>query len=252
MKGSGNETDRIRFGLETIKNVGANVVQAIIAAREERGRFHSIADFLEKVAHKDLNKKSLESLIKCGALDEFGDRNLFLENLDTILAYNHEHQQQASRGQTSLFGASSSVAIPAIRLRPAPVAFKKDKLAWERELLGLYVTDHPLAEYQEKFQNNGIVPIAELANQKKTSLVKIGGLIQSIKRITTKAGSPMLFVALEDMSGAKIEVLVFPKVLEKTLTVWGADRIVMVKGRISDSAKDDGIKILCEDARALV
>ncbi|MDO8560710.1 MAG: DNA polymerase III subunit alpha [bacterium] len=251
IKGAENIGDKIRFGLETVKNVGANIVGAIINAREQKGRFASITDFIEKVSHKDLNKKSLESLIKCGALDEFGDRNLFLQNLNTVLEFNHEYQRQVSKGQTSLFGTTAIVAAPTIRLKPVENASKKEKLTWEKELLGLYITEHPLEEYREKFQNNNILSVAELANQPKGALVKIGGLIQSVKKIITKAGSPMLFVTLEDLSG-KTEVLVFPKVLEKTATAWIQDRVVMVKGRISDSLRDDSPKILCEDVREVI
>ena len=244
------KSDKIRFGLETIKNVGANVVRAIIDAREQKGRFATIADFIEKVAHKDLNKKSLESLIKCGAFDEFGDRNLFLMNLDTILEYNHEYQKQISKGQSSLFGATAIVSAPTIRLRAAEPVLKKEKLAWERELLGFYVSEHPLEEYRDKFQNK-VMPLVELENKPRGALVSVGGLIQSIKKIITKAGSPMLFVILEDLTG-RTEVLVFPRVLERTATVWEQDKVVMVKGRISDSARDDGLKILCEDAREVI
>ncbi|MFY9462016.1 MAG: DNA polymerase III subunit alpha [Candidatus Sungiibacteriota bacterium] len=246
IKGENGMGDKIRFGLETIKNVGAHVVQAIIDAREHKGRFVSVTDFIEKVAHKDLNKKSIESLVKCGALDELGERNLFLGNIDTILEYNHEHQREAGNGQVNLFSTAPQIIATSIKLKPAEPASKKEKLAWERELLGLYVSEHPLEEYRDKFQNK-VTPLAELENKPRGALVSVGGLIQSIKKIITKSGSPMLFVTLEDLTG-KAEVLVFPRVLEKTAAIWGQDKVVMVKGRISDSARDDGLKILCEEA----
>jgi len=246
IKGASAKDDKIRFGLETVKNVGGNIVQAIIETRERGGKFSSITDFIERVQHRDLNKKSLESLIKCGALDELGERAELLENLDSILSYSHEHQRQNSKGQNSLFSGTAVSVSPSIRMKPAKPAARKDRLAWERELLGLYISGHPLEEYQEKLQNK-VILLKNLAERPKGSLVVIGGLVHSIKKIITKSGSPMIFATIEDLTG-KTEILVFPKVLERTGSVWQEDKIIKVKGRISDSPRDDGIKILCEEA----
>lgn len=242
--------DEIRFGLASVKNVGTNIVRAIIDARVHSGRFSSITDFIEKVQHRDLNKKSLESLIRCGAMDELGERGQLFENLDSILAYSQEHQRQTQKGQESLFASLGAKIGAGIRLNPAEPASKKDRLGWERELLGLYVSEHPLEDYREKFQNK-VIPVKDLPERARNSLVEIGGLIQKIKKIITKAGSPMLFVTLEDLTG-KTEVLVFPRVLERTGAVWQEDKVIRVKGRISDSARDDGPKILCEEAVEVV
>lgn len=246
IKGETEKDDKIRFGLETVKNVGGNIVAAIIESREQGGKFSSITNFVERVQHRDLNKKSLESLIKCGAMDMLAERAQLLENLDTILSYNHEQQRQNTRGQNSLFAGTPLNTAAAIRLKPALPATKSERLAWERELLGLYISGHPLEEYKEKLQNK-VIPLKDLALRPKSSLVVVGGLVHGIKKIVTKAGSPMIFATIEDLTG-KTEVLVFPKVLERTGSVWQEDKVIKIKGRISDSPRDDGIKILCEEA----
>ena len=233
----------IRFGLNSVKNVGTNVVEAIIASREAGGPFASIDDFVERVQHKDLNKKSLESLIKCGALDEFGERGQLLSNLDRILDYARDVQRNHAAGQGSLFEAAGATPLAAFRLEPTPPASKKERLAWEKELLGLYVSEHPLEEYRARFDGK-VVPVASLGEQPKDATVSIGGLVAGTKRIVTKAGSPMLFVQLEDLTG-KTEVLVFPRLLEKNASPWQPDKILLVKGRLSRDR--DEPKVLADE-----
>ena len=234
----------IRFGLESIKNVGTNIVQAIIDARGNGEKFTSISDFAQRVRHKDFNKKSFESLTKCGALDALGERNMLLANLDTILEYNRESQKIATGGQNSLFSLSPGVAVH-IALKEAPPATKKERLQWEKELLGLYVTEHPLSEYAEKFKKNFTLPLRDIASTPRDRVVTVAGLVNGIQRVTTKSGEPMLFVTLEDVT-TRTEILVFPKVLMKNPSVWQEEKILMVRGRVSD--KDGTMKILCEEA----
>lgn len=242
--------DKIRFGLESVKNVGANIVQAIIGAREKDGKFNSLTEFIERVKHKDLNKKSLESLIKCGALDELGERGTLLGNLESILEYAREHQKHEKEGQTSLFSLTPEVKVSSIKLKTFPPAGKKEMLAWEKELLGLYITEHPLEEFREKLQNK-VIAVKDAMSQKRDQMISVGGLVSSIKKIITKAGSPMLFVTIEDLTG-KIEALIFPRVLEKNPAIWQEEKVLIVKGRISDAGRDDAIKILCEEAEEVI
>jgi DNA polymerase-3 subunit alpha len=249
IKGTEQKDDKIRFGLETVKNVGTNIVQAIIEAREKTVRFVSIADFIERVRHKDLNKKSLESLIKCGALDGLGERNQLLENLDMLLEYNRETQKATGNGQSSLFVGTAQIKVASLRLKDAILASKKERLQWEKELLGLYVTEHPLREYAEKFSQNRLLPLGNLAILRRDQSVSIGGLVSSIQKITTKTGEPMLFVKMEDLT-AQTEVLVFPKVFAKNPTVWQTEKVLMIKGRLSE--RDAAPKILCEEAVEIV
>ncbi|MBI4225321.1 MAG: DNA polymerase III subunit alpha [Candidatus Sungbacteria bacterium] len=241
--------DTIRFGLASVKNVGTNIVDAIIAEREARGRFASLTDFAERVKHKDFNKKSLESLIKCGALDGLGERNQLLANLETILEFNRETQKAQSGGQASLFSMAPEVQMASLRLKPADPAEKRDCLQWERELLGLYVSEHPFQQYAERFKTKNVMAIKDLTTDMRNRKVAIGGLVSAVQKITTKSGEPMLFVKLEDLTG-KSEILVFPKLLAKNPVIWQEEKILLVRGRVSD--KDSIPKILCEEAIEMV
>lgn len=241
----GEQGDKIRFGLESIKNVGSNIISAIIEARETGGKFISIADFAERVRHKDFNKKSLEALIKCGALDGLGERNQLLANLELILEYNREAQKNAAAGQNSLFSLLPQTATNTLRLRETTPATKKERLRWEKELLGLYLTEHPLEEYLPKLSQKQLVPLNQLSANYRGRIITVGGLIAGIQKIITKNGEPMLFVTLED-TNAKTEVLVFPKILTRNPTLWQEEKVLVIKGRVSD--KDGAPKILCEEA----
>ena len=236
---------KIRFGLGAVKNVGTNIVEAIIAERKAHGAFISLIGFAERVAHKDFNKKSIESLIKCGALDMLGERNQLLANLDTILDYNRESQKVKSGGQVSLFSMTPEIQTVSLRLREAEPAARRERLAWEKELLGLYVTEHPIQEYLERLRENRVLPLKDLTVQYRNRTVSIGGLVSSIQKITTKSGEPMLFVKMEDTT-SRTEVLVFPKVLAQNPGLWQQEKVLVVRGRVSD--KDGIAKILCEEA----
>lgn len=264
IKGQDSKEDKIRFGLESVKNVGANIVQAIIAAREgtslahhndgreARGRgekFSLVADFAERVQHKDFNKKSVESLIKCGALDALGERNQLLANLELILEYNRESQRSRSGGHVNLFSLTPEIKLTSLRLRDAEPAAKKEKLTWEKELLGLYVTEHPLQEYLEKLKAKRVMPLNELIPTMNNQMVSIGGMVSGIQRVTTKSGDLMLFVKMEDLTN-RVEVLVFPKILARNPGLWQEERVLAVRGRLSD--KDGSPKILCEDAVEII
>jgi DNA polymerase-3 subunit alpha len=241
----------IRFGLVAIKNVGENVVEAIVAERKTNGPFASISDFIERVRDKDLNKKSLESLVKCGAMDKLGERGQLLFNMEHILEFSREISKSKSNGQAGLFDAlaadSKTNGLPPLKLLPAPPAGKKEKLSWEKELLGLYVSEHPIREYLPYIEKTSL-PCSKLSGQLAGKNVACGGVISKIQKIITKTGRPMLFVTLEDEK-AKIEVLVFPNTLEKTATVWQEDKPVIITGRLDD--KDGNLKLLCEEVREL-
>lgn len=241
--------DKIRFGLETVKNVGTNIVQAIIETRDEGGKFSSVADFIERIRHKDLNKKSLESLAKCGALDGLGERNQLLENCDLLLSYNRESNKASLNGQSSLFSLAPKAETASLRLKDALAATKNQRLQWEKELLGLYVTEHPIQEYLEKLAQRRALPLKSVATGNKNQQIIIGGLVASIQKITTKSGEPMLFVKLEDLTD-RAEVLVFPKMFAKNPSIWQEEKVLVVRGRLSD--KDGDSKVLCEEATEIV
>ncbi len=238
----------IRFGLTAIKNVGHNVVEAIVKEREKNGGYKSMADFLDRVESKDLNKRSLESLIKAGAFDELEDRGKLLANLEQLLSYSRQIQKIKANGQASLFGSGASTeSFNNFSLNNSSEIDKKEKLVWEKELLGIYVSEHPLEQYRKKIKKK-FTEIAELDSNKIGKRVVISGIINVIKKIITKTGRPMLFVELEDLTD-KIEALVFPSVLEKNSNIWQEGKIVKVSGKISN--KDDQLKILCDKAEEL-
>ncbi|PJE59863.1 MAG: DNA polymerase III subunit alpha, partial [Candidatus Portnoybacteria bacterium CG10_big_fil_rev_8_21_14_0_10_44_7] len=241
---------KIRFGLTAVKNVGQNIVAALVAEREKGGPFKSITDLVSRVQDKDLNKKSLESLTKCGALDSLGDRNEFLFNMENILSFAREIQKAKKNGQTNLFEVLAQNGAPhqnEIRLLPAPAAGRQEKLAWEKELLGLYVSEHPYRLHAPRLFRQTI-PCNQCSPALNGQPVKIGGVITKIQKIITKAGQPMLFVKIEDLTGW-LEALVFPKTLEKTATLWQEGRVVVAGGRLSD--KDDVPKLLCDAVRVI-
>ncbi len=239
--------DQIRFGLLTIKNLGANIAEVIIAEREANGSYKNVEDFVTRVHDKDLNKKSLESLIKCGALDLFNDRNVLLINMENLLSYAKEKQRHSSMGQISLFGNNDTAELPPFRLVSTETAKSWEKLLWEKELLGLFVSDHPLNNYQAQLKLENVTPIKNITLTTNGS-VKIGGMITRVQKIITKTGRPMLFSILEDLT-SKIEVVVFPNVLEKNTEAWKENNIVVARGKIND--KDGSLKFLCDDIRAL-
>jgi len=235
---------RIRFGLGAIKNLGENAVSAIMKELEV-GRFTELQSFLERVPAKDLNKKSLESLIKCGALDAYGDRKTLYDNIEELLRYSKDWSRSKESPQGGLFGANISVAP--LRIKPTESATKKEKLGWEKELLGLYISDHPLKEYQQLLEKNAV-----LINNIKPALdgkrINVGGVISSVQKFVTKAHQLMLFVKIEDWL-ANIEVIVFPSVLEKTANLWQENSMVMIQGRVSN--RDGNLKIICDTVQEL-
>ncbi|XOB41658.1 MAG: DNA polymerase III subunit alpha [Candidatus Nealsonbacteria bacterium] len=238
--------NKIRFGLTAIKNVGSNVVKAIVQERKEKGPYQSVADFISRINSKDLNKKSLESLIKAGVFDKLAERNQLLFNLERLLESARETQRVKANGQRGLFdGISQNTNF---RFNPVKEAGKAEKLAWEKELLGLFVSSHPLEDFKKVLEKKtqSILKIKTiLANRP----VKVGGLISSIKRIITKTGKPMLFMKLEDLDD-KIEVIVFPGVIEKNPTAFQENKIVLVSGRVNSR---DGIpKLICDDIEEII
>jgi len=243
------KNNNIRFGLTAIKNVGHNVVEVIVKERETNGPYKSMGDFLNRVESKDLNKKSLESLIKAGAFDQLEKREQLLANLEEMLNYSREMQKAKTNGQKNLFDSfSSSGSSTLFTLKnKSDNSQKNNRAIWEKELLGIYVSEHPLEQHQSflsKMANN----IKSLDVKKVGKTVKIVGIINMIKKFITKTGKPMLFVELEDLTG-KIETLVFPTVLEQNPTVWQEGKIVILSGRVSN--KDDQLKILCDKAEEL-
>lgn len=240
-------TGNIRFGLAAIKNVGVGVSDAICEERKKNGPYQDFANFLMRLGSKVLNKKVIEALAKSGALDNFCERNRVLMNIETITKFIN-NLNRANVSQMDLFGAQDGPKVEIkLDLSDAPVATRKEKLAWEKELLGMYISEHPLRGMEKTLNVSGI-PIAQIANKKTEERVQIAGLISSVKKILTKNRDPMLFLTLEDLSG-KIEIIVFPRVLEKYKDIWRADALLRVSGRVNN--KDGVKKIIAADAELL-
>ena len=241
------EKDKIRFGLHTIKNLGADISDAIIVERKEDGKFKSFADLLERIQHKNLNKKSLEALIMCGAMDAFGERGAMLGNMEEALAYHKEYS--SSTAQTSLFGGLPEThALPGLRLKDVPPASAETKLAWEKELLGLYVSGHPLDKYRERLEKRetNIKKIKE--EMKDDMLTMVAGIVEEAKEITTKKGDRMAFLKVADFAD-RIEVVVFPKLFVESKALLVADKCVAIKGRISN--RNGEISLIAEAVKEL-
>jgi len=227
--------NKIRFGLTAIKNVGEHIVEVILAERKANGPFKSFEDFISRIDPKELNKKSLESLIKAGVFDKFEERNKLLENLEEILKYARDKKNIKSNGQKSLFDTNNSVFAnfnSSLKLKDTQPASQYQKLVWEKELLGLYISAHPLENYQ-KILSKKALPLNQLKNNFFPEKIRIAGIIYSIKKIFTKNGKPMVFLKIEDLTD-KAEVIVFPSVLEKHLTLLEENKIVFVVGKVEN------------------
>ncbi len=237
----GAKKPTIRFGLLAIKNVGSHIAEVIIKEREANGPFKSLADFLRRIQDKDLNKKSLESLIKSGSLDNLGERNQMLENIDQLLQFARLSKKEKENGQKSLF-ASQAPINTTLKLKPANPAPIEQKLSWEKKLLGIYISRHPMDDFLP-YIKEFITPCAHLSlnNQRR---VKIAGVITKVQRVLTRSNEIMLFVKIEDSSGS-IETLIFPSLYKQNPSLWQEDKILIVNGRLSD--KDGTIKLIAED-----
>ncbi|MFA5050544.1 MAG: DNA polymerase III subunit alpha [Patescibacteria group bacterium] len=238
------DKNKIRFGLLAIKNIGTGIVRTIIEQRQENGAYQNLEDFLNRVQTKDLNKKSMESLIKSGAMDYFGERGQLLGNVENILEFAKQNQKDKENGQSNLFGATSVGQTMGLKLHQVPPTEHQQKLLWERELLGLFISEHPLQEYSEILKKYSI-PIGKISNN---SSVKIIGLVGKIKKIITAKKEMMLFVKMEDHTG-EIEVIVFPNLYKENPNLWQENKIVSVTGRVSD--KDGVPKLIAEKVKEI-
>jgi len=231
----------IRFGMTAVKGVGANAVEEVLLARKN-GSFKSIEDFAKRVSSTKFNKRAWDSLIKSGGFDNLGDRSDLLFNLETIQAFASKSQKEALSGQTDLFGGLSGVDSiqPTVTLQSAPVKYTdRERLAWERELMGLYVSAHPLDNYDTYFEEQtvSLTQMTPAADGKKAT---IGGLISTVRTIVTKTGSKMAFVGIEDKTGEG-EIIVFPNLYEQIGAKLIQDAVIRATGKISARDRDGNV-----------
>ncbi|MFA7309041.1 MAG: DNA polymerase III subunit alpha [Patescibacteria group bacterium] len=241
---------KIRYALSAIKNVGEGPITVIEEARKNGGVFTSLEDFLSRTASGEINKKSLESLVKAGALDEFGERATLIASMDNMLAFANQIRKNEHSGQIDIFGSLAGTdKVQTLHMVVVEPASSKQKLDWERELVGVYVSGHPLDSYKDILLGSGLKPIIEVGvGGEEGKEVRVAGVISSIQKIYTKKNEAMLFVKIEDLTGI-IEVLVFPKKLAADVNFWVDGKVVAVRGKLS--LKDGAAKILLEEAKEL-
>ncbi|MCX6780226.1 MAG: DNA polymerase III subunit alpha, partial [Candidatus Magasanikbacteria bacterium] len=238
----------IRFGLSGVKNLGEHIAGAVYEERQANGHYKDLTDFLQRVQDKDLNKKSIQSLIKCGALDCFGyDRGVLLANAENLLYFSKNFGEQKRTSQNSLFAGTGIDFSSTLHLAKAPNATKDEILVWEKELLGLYVTAHPFAPFAQQL-SSCLTNIKDLGGYSRNEWIIVGGIIDSVKKKITRSGSPMSFVNIQDTTD-RLELLVFPKVYERTKEIWMEGKMVVVVGKTSQEEGDN--KLFVEKAYAL-
>ena len=243
------EKDSIRFGLNTIKNFGEGISESIISERKKNGAFKTLSDFLRRIKDKNLNKKSLESLIKAGALDSLGDRFTLFHNLDRLLTF-HKEETKSETAQDSLFGMFSGPAtVDDIELEKAPEGNSANRLQWEKELLGLYISGHPLDSFRHKLDGRETTIKKLLETAKDKQPVVFGGMIEEIKPIMTKKGDKMAFIKVADLTGS-IETVAFPKILVEFADILAPESCVVIKGTLS--VRNGEKSVLVEKVKAMV
>lgn len=234
----------IRFGLRAIKNLGSDVVRKIIDSHKAGITFDSLEDFLIKCYTKNLNKKSWEALVKAGALDMFGERASLLASTEHVLDFLREHFKSNALGQSSLFG--KTLQVGKLQLQPATPMSETDRLRYEKEHLGLFVTGHPLEQFIEVTKD--YLKLKDINERMDNSSVHVAGIITKYKKTITKKNDPMAFFTLEDRSGS-IEVLVFPKVMPAAVPYLDSDGVIRVAGKIS--YKDGEAKLIANEIKDL-
>jgi DNA polymerase-3 subunit alpha len=245
---NGKVTGNIRFGLLNVKNFGAEIGKAVIAERREHGPFTSMEDFLERVQHRNMNKKSLEALIMCGAMDEFGDRGIFCANIEHLLAFHKGIGQFSNGGQGGLFDNLVEKPKSVLHLDEATPATMEQKLVWEKELLGLYVSGHPLDAHSEKMKK-ATTTIAALLKKKFDKNQLLVAHIDLAKVIMTKKdNSKMAFLTIQDKSGIA-EAVIFPEAFKKIGSLVKEGIVAAMKCSVAE--RGDKVTIMIEDIRIL-
>ena len=235
----------IRFGLGAIKNVGQAAVQLIIDEREQNGKFQNLNEFARRVDLRAVGKRALECLIKVGAMDVFGSRSALLASLDRIVSISSNHFRAAEAGQMSLFGEATGV-VEDLQLPDVSNVDKREMLNWERELIGLYISDHPLTPYQQTFTQIVSYFSGQLPQAQHEEKVRVAGLVTAVRPYMTKTNKPMGFVTMEDVQG-NIELVLFPKTWQKTHDILKVWQIIIVEGKADTGSTPP--KILVDEIR---
>jgi len=238
------EEPAIRFGLGAVKNVGSGPVEAIIEAREAGGSFESLDDFCQRVDLRRVNRRALECLIKVGSLDRFGGRAALLACMDQMIGDSQKMHRARETGQSSFFDLPDLAFAEGIAIELPPISDppRKEMLGWEKELMGLYLSEHPLQQILNSLQDT-VTFSGEIDETMDGQQVALAGVVTWVRQITTKKGDPMAFVGLEDFQGA-IELVVFPRLYAKARALLQEDKLLLVFGRVDAGGREP--KILCD------
>jgi DNA polymerase-3 subunit alpha len=239
----------IRFGLAAIKNVGAAAVEPFLEACRQEGAFRSIEDLCRRVDLRGLNKRVLESLIKAGAFDSLGDRGSLLANVDRILALSQRQQRLKDSGQATMFdlwGQSAPIPLPSLELGRLEISLE-EKLGWEKELLGVYFSQHPLSQvFLDLKKKYPIVLCGQIDAELKGQTVVVAGMLASVRQLTTKDSRPFVSGVLEDIDGT-IEVTVWPEVYRQNEGLWKQGNIILMRGLVK--LREERVQLVCQEAR---
>lgn len=239
---------KIRFGLAAVKNVGDHSIEAVVAARNEGGRFKDLFDFCQRVDAKQVNRKVLEALIKCGAFDSTGGRrSQMMASLEKAMESASQIQRDRITGQGSLFGAAAD-ALPALTYEDAPDWDEMDRLKSEKESVGFYISGHPLLKYSDTLRRYANSDTSGLMQCKDQSTARMGGMVASIKEITTRKGDRMAFATLEDLTGS-VEMVVFSDLYREKSELLKSDEPIFVVGKVD--VGEDQAKIIVTDVAPL-
>lgn len=245
------KTNKIRFGLSAVKNLGEAPIEAIVKERKKNGHYKSIEDFIKRADSQYINKKVMEALIKSGCMDALKDRGKLLANMEILLNESIKNKKNSESGQTDMFSiinTGQKNTEETLILKNNMEIDKRQKMAWEKEFLGMYISEHPLKDFKD-FLNRQAIPINLINQDMLEENIIIGGIITKFKKILTRSKKMMIFAEIEDLTG-KIEILVFPKILESIPGLWEEDKIILIKGRISEN-KEGELKIIAEKAKEI-
>ena len=241
----------IRFGLAAIKNVGFGAVEPIIEERDKNGEYQSIEDLCRRAALSGANKRVMESLIKAGALDPLGERDTLLHNAGRILSLAVSQQRLRDSGQTTMFdlwGDTAPTPLPSLDLEASDVSMK-ERLAWEKEVLGAYLSEHPFSPYASQVAAGHTTLCGQVDAAMDGQSVAVAGVVASLRQSLTRSGSPFVIVELEDLDG-RLEVMVWPRVYAGTRELWQEGDVLLVEGQIK--VKGDAIQLYCDRARRYI
>jgi DNA polymerase-3 subunit alpha len=245
--GEGGKT-AIRFGLNAIKNVGVGAVEPLVAERLKGGEFASIDDLCRRADLRNLNRRAMESLIKAGAFDSLGDRGALLASVGRIQSLAQRELHLRETGQSTMFdlwGESQPTPMPSLELEEAEVS-TKDNLAWERELLGVYLSEHPFAAFARKVAADNTVLCGHVDAELAGQTVRVAGMVASVHQSFTRDRRPFASVVLEDLDG-RVEVMAWPDVYTGTRELWQEGAIVLVEGKVR--VRDDRVQLSCDNVR---